>query len=61
VGGVILGSGSEIKTTYAWKLGQAKNNQAEAYALVKGLELFKLRGISSLVVIEDSCIILSIL
>jgi hypothetical protein len=58
-GGVILGLRGEIETTYAWSLGKVTNNQVEAYALLKGLELAKIKGISSLTINGYSRIILS--
>jgi ribonuclease HI len=39
---------------YYWNIGKDTNNKAEAYALLKGLQLTKTRQISDLNVIGDS-------
>jgi ribonuclease HI len=57
VGGVILDfpkkrGNPEIK--YAWSLGQATNNQAEEYALLKGVQLAKGLQLQQLIIMGDS-------
>lgn len=39
VGGVILFPNEMIELTFPWDLGMRSNNQVEAYALLKGLQL----------------------
>jgi hypothetical protein len=53
-GGVFLIPGGHMGLSYAWSLDHATNNQAEAYVLLKVLNLAKDRGISPLTVIKDS-------
>ena len=40
--------------TYSWNLGIVSNNVAEAYALLKGIQIAKERHINQLTVIGDS-------
>lgn len=60
-GGVILSLEDQLEISYAWNLGEATNNQAQACTLFKCLNLAKDRGISSLSVIGYSRLILSYL
>jgi ribonuclease HI len=53
-GGVIMGPGGIIETSFAWVLGLFSNNQAKAYALWKGLKISKGSCVQSLVVVRDS-------
>jgi ribonuclease HI len=56
----VQGGGDSLRTrgkrilNYYWNIGKDTNNKAEAYALLKGIQLAKLRQISNLNVIGDS-------
>jgi ribonuclease HI len=58
VGGVILNPRGTSAYTYAWSLGISFNNQVEAYALLQGLNLAKNHHIPSLIVVEDSKVVI---
>jgi ribonuclease HI len=58
-GGVIYSPRGHIRTTFSWSLGIASNNQAEVYALYKGLNLAKSQGIEDLFIIGDYGVILN--
>jgi ribonuclease HI len=58
-GGVIFSPGGHIRTTFSWSLGITSNNQAEAYALYKGLNIAKSQGIEELIIIGDFGVILN--
>jgi ribonuclease HI len=53
-GGVLYEPGGKIILNYYWNIGKDTNNKAEAYALLKGLQLAKTHQISNLNVIGDS-------
>jgi hypothetical protein len=41
VGGVLFGPRGKMMITYSWNLGTTTNNSAEAYALLKGIQIAK--------------------
>jgi ribonuclease HI len=53
-GGVLYELGGKRILNYCWNLGKDTNNKAEAYALLKGLQLANQRQIHSLNVVGDS-------
>jgi ribonuclease HI len=53
-GGAIRNPRGQLMDTYSWNLGIVSNNVAEAYALLKGIQIAKERHINQLTVIGDS-------
>jgi ribonuclease HI len=53
-GGVLYEPRGKIILNYYWNIGKDTNNKAEAYALLKGLQLAKTHQISNLNVLGDS-------
>ena len=53
-GGVIMDPRGTIGTSFAWGVDVFSNNQAKAYALWKGLKIYKGSCAQSLVVVRDS-------
>jgi ribonuclease HI len=53
-GGVLFCPGGITELVYSWSLGQATNNQAEAYTLLQGLVLVKACNIGKLFILGDS-------
>jgi ribonuclease HI len=54
VGGVILEPRGNHIVKYAWILGQATNNQAKEYTLLKGVQLAKGLQLQHLIIVGDS-------
>jgi ribonuclease HI len=48
-------------TRYHWNLGMDTNNKAEAYALLKGVQLAHSKGIRKLAVLGDSLTIIRLM
>ena len=47
--------------TYEWGLGCLSNNRAEAYAMLKGLEIIKTLKMEKVMIFGDSTIIISMM
>jgi ribonuclease HI len=53
-GGVLFEPGGKKSLSYHWNLGMDTNNKAEAYALLKGIQLTQTQKIRELNVLGDS-------
>jgi ribonuclease HI len=53
-GGVLFSPRGQRLLTYSWNLGMTTNNSAEAYALLKGAQIAKVRQINELIILGDS-------
>jgi ribonuclease HI len=53
--------GGKTESRYHWNLGTDTNNKAEAYALLKGVQLAHSKGIRKLVVLGDSLTIIRLM
>jgi ribonuclease HI len=47
-----------LQLTYAWGLGESTNNKVESLALFQGLNILKSKKIRSLIVINNSLVII---
>jgi ribonuclease HI len=53
-GGVIIDPRGNQELNYAWSLGKMTKNQAEEYALLKGIQLTKGLQLQQLYIVGDS-------
>lgn len=59
-GGMIFNLEKKYETKYAWGLGKASNNQAEALPLWQGLKISISKGIKKLIIVGDSLVVIKI-
>jgi ribonuclease HI len=59
--GVIYSPGGQLSLSFSWSIGEATNNQAEAYAIFKGLGLAQNQGIKDISILGNSWMIINLI